>query len=138
VHSALEIVQKTGRSRIGVFGLSFKPGTDDLRESPMVEFVERLIGKGYQIRIFDSEVSLSRIHGANKRYLDKTIPHITSLMDDSPERVARESEVLILGRSDAVPAHHSANLANKVVVDLVRAMDPSSLGSGTEYHGIAW
>lgn len=138
VETAFDLVRKSGKSRVGVFGLSFKPGTDDLRESPMVDLVERLIGKGYEVRIFDSEVSLARLHGSNKRYLERTIPHITSLMDDRAERVAQNSEILILGRSDAVPAGDPSEFDDKVVVDLVRGLDASRLTKRATYHGIAW
>lgn len=72
---AVELVERTGKRRVGLFGLSFKPGTDDLRESPLVELAERLFGKGYDLRIYDANVSLSRLLGANREYIETRLPH---------------------------------------------------------------
>src|SRR5437016_4150128 len=87
IDMGLDLIRKTGRRKIGVLGLSFKPGTDDMRESPMVDLIERLIGKGYAVRIYDREVSLARIFGGNKRYIEEAIPHIAGLMCDSIQEV---------------------------------------------------
>ena len=87
VRRAVEAVLGTRRRRAGVIGLAFKPGTDDLRESPMVAVVEALIGKGLDVRIFDPNVALARLVGANRRYIDEEIPHIASLMCGSVDEV---------------------------------------------------
>src|SRR2546427_9452160 len=90
---AFDLIRKAGRKKVGVLGLSFKPGTDDLRESPLVDLVERLIGKGYSVKIYDKEVSVARIFGANKTYIEDAIPHIASLMHESVEAVISDAEL---------------------------------------------
>jgi GDP-mannose 6-dehydrogenase len=97
IDHALDLVMNSGRKKVGMIGLSFKAGTDDLRESPLVIVAERLIGKGYDLRIFDPEVNLSRLLGANKRYIEHSIPHIGSLMVSSAEEAIDHAEVVILG-----------------------------------------
>ena len=97
VDHALDLVTQSGKRRIGMIGLSFKPGTDDLRESPLVTVAERLIGKGYDLRIYDPEVNLSRLLGANKRYIEHSIPHIGNLMVPECRDVIDHAEVLVVG-----------------------------------------
>jgi hypothetical protein len=92
----VEAVLGAGRRRVGIVGLAFKSGTDDLRESPMVTLVERLIGKGYDVRIHDPSVSMARVMGANRRYIDTEIPHIASLLCDRVEELVAHAELLIL------------------------------------------
>jgi GDP-mannose 6-dehydrogenase len=121
IDHALDLVTVSGKRRIGMIGLSFKAGTDDLRESPLVTMAERLIGKGYDLRIYDPEVNLSRLLGANKRYIEHSIPHIGSLMSEDCAEVVRHAEVLILGLGgqpllSAIAANSNSE---QVVVDLV-------------------
>jgi GDP-mannose 6-dehydrogenase len=121
IDHALDLVTIAGKRRIGMIGLSFKAGTDDLRESPLVTVAERLIGKGYDLRIYDPEVNLSRLLGANKRYIEHSIPHIGSLLSEDCAEVVRHAEVLILGLGgqqllSAIAANTSSE---QVVVDLV-------------------
>ncbi len=97
---AYELVAASGRRRVGMFGLSFKTGTDDLRESPMVALAERLIGRGYDLRIYDGEVATSRLVGANREYVDRHIPHLSRLMADSVQEVVDHAEVAVLGTRD--------------------------------------
>src|SRR5215831_7684976 len=94
---AVDAVLRTGRKKIAVLGLSFKSGTDDLRESPMVSLIETLIGKGYQLSIYDRDVSLARLFGANKEYIEREIPHISQLMCSTIDEVLESSEVIIIG-----------------------------------------
>jgi GDP-mannose 6-dehydrogenase len=135
---ALEQVVETGRKRIGLLGFSFKAGTDDLRESPMVILAEALLGKGYTLNIYDRNVSTARLVGANRDYIERQIPHLTTLLNESIERVIDEAEVLIVGNSapefgDALARSRS----DQIVIDLVRLdLDPSTLPA--QYRGICW
>src|SRR4030095_15568374 len=96
----VEMVLGTGRKHVGVLGLSFKPGTDDLRESPMVTLIETLIGKGLKLSIYDREVQLARVFGSNKEYIEHEIPHISSLMRSTLTEVLDASEVIVIGKKD--------------------------------------
>lgn len=122
---ALETILATRKRRVGVVGLAFKPGTDDLRESPMVSLVEALIGKGLDVRICDPAVAVARLVGANRRFIEEEVPHIASLMCDSVEGVLEHAEVLVIGNSsdEATRAREGARL-NQIVVDLTRRTTP--------------
>lgn len=137
VDHAVTTVLETKKRNVGMIGLSFKSGTDDLRESPLVTIAERFIGKGLNLEIFDPEVSMARLIGANRRYIEETIPHIGSLMKPSVEEVIRRADVLIVGLSDkdlidAVYEHHRPD---HVVLDLV-SLDQSRIRC--TYHGACW
>jgi GDP-mannose 6-dehydrogenase len=97
---AVDAVLQTGRKTVGVLGLSFKSGTDDLRESPMVALIETLIGKGLKLTIFDDDVSMARLFGANKRYIENEIPHISCLLRSDLSEVIEASEVIIVGKKE--------------------------------------
>ena len=122
VDQAVEKVLATHKRRIGVIGLAFKPDTDDLRESPVVTLVEQLIGKGCDVRIFDRHVSMARLVGANRRYIEGEIPHISSLLCESPAQVVAHAEVLVLGgrTPEAADARASAR-PDQIIIDLTRA-----------------
>jgi GDP-mannose 6-dehydrogenase len=135
---ALKMVHRTGKSRVAVLGLSFKAGTDDLRESPIVALTENLIGKGYRVSIFDEEVSLARIRGANRRYIEHTIPHIASLMHSSLTDVLADAEVVLISKKGACFREAIEGLpADRVVIDLVRLFSQSE-GRPARYEGICW
>ncbi|MDT4954766.1 MAG: GDP-mannose 6-dehydrogenase [Acidobacteriota bacterium] len=138
VERAIEMVLRTGRKRIGVLGFSFKAGTDDLRESPMVALIETLIGKGMQLAIYDRDVQLARLFGANKEYIEREIPHVSQLMRPSIEEVLEHAEVLIIGnKADEFREVVATNLrADQTVIDLVRLFD-NRLTNGA-YQGICW
>lgn len=121
VHRAIDTVLRSGRRRVGVAGLAFKPGTDDLRESPVVTLVEALIGKGRDVRILDRNVSLARLMGANRRYIESEIPHIASLLCDDVEGLVSHAEVLVVG-SATEDATRALTLVGPdcIVVDLTR------------------
>ncbi len=137
VERALRIIKRLGRKRIGVLGLSFKAGTDDLRESPMVELIERLVGKGYDVHVYDRNVSLANLQGANRAYIEKEIPHIASLMTENVEDIVGSSEILVIGNADAEFASAvEAAKPDQAIVDLVRIAEPARLGD--RYRGISW
>jgi GDP-mannose 6-dehydrogenase len=115
-------VLATRRRRVGVMGLAFKPDTDDLRESPMVLLVETLIGKGCDVRILDRSVSIARLGGANRRYIEEEIPHIASLMCETPEELLAHAEVLVVANADDQARRAvAAARPDQVVVDLGRS-----------------
>jgi GDP-mannose 6-dehydrogenase len=138
IDHAIDNVLKEGRRRVGMIGLSFKAGTDDLRESPLVTLAERFIGKGLKLRIYDPEVSLSRLIGANRRYIESTIPHIAELMSADLAEVVRDSEVVVVGLDG--PAIREGlereSRPEHVLLDLVRLPDPSRLRG--RYQGVCW
>jgi GDP-mannose 6-dehydrogenase len=136
---AVEMVLETGKKKIGMLGLSFKAATDDLRESPQVQLVKRLLGEGRQVQIWDDNVSLGRLIGSNREYIEKVIPHIGSLLNQQLEDVVRNSEVVVIGTRgldrDALkqlltPAH--------IVIDLVNLEKSRRLNAGALYDGICW
>ena len=136
IESALDLVVKTGKKRIGVLGFSFKAGTDDLRESPMVTLIETLIGKGYQLSIYDRDVSLARLAGANKEYIEREIPHISQLMRTSVDDVVANADVVIIGNKAEEFRQVEQKLSdNQTLIDLVRLFDKTS---GKTYQGICW
>ncbi len=135
---AFDLVQRTGKKRIGVLGLSFKAGTDDLRESPIVILIERLLGKGYKLAIYDEEVSLSQLIGANRRYIEQTIPHISSLIVPNLGDVFAQSDVIVVSKKtpqfvDAL----AKSLDGKAMIDLVRMWREPAAGKAN-YEGICW
>lgn len=138
VERAVDQVRRTGKNKIGVLGLSFKAGTDDLRESPIVSLIESLIGKGYSISIYDEEVSLARIHGANKRYIEHSIPHISSLLKERIEDVLHKSEVIVVAKKNKFFERSVAGLNHgSVVIDLVRVLADRER-QPANYEGICW
>jgi GDP-mannose 6-dehydrogenase len=122
IRSAIDRVLALGRRRVGVLGLAFKPNTDDLRESPIVRVVEALIGKGLQIRIFDRNVSLARLVGANRQYIETEIPHIAQLLCAEPADLAGHAEVAVIGtQSDDAKQLLRLLGPDQAVVDLTRS-----------------
>ncbi len=120
---AINRVLETRKRRIGLVGLAFKTGTDDLRESPLVRLVEALIGKGCAVRILDPSVSVARLRGANRRYIEEEIPHIASLLCDTAEQLLEHSEVLVLGNAGEDASRVlSRRRPEQVVVDLTRGL----------------
>ncbi len=138
IKNGLDLVIRTGKKKIGVLGFSFKAGTDDLRYSAQVELIERLIGKGYQVRLFDRNVSLARLHGANKAYIEKEIPHIATLMCPTVGDVLADSEVIVIGNRDESFADVLQQLRDdQIVIDLVRISGDVTSSNG-RYQGICW
>ena len=137
VARAVEMVLRAGSRRVGVLGMSFKAGTDDLRESPIVALIETLIGKGMQVAIYDRDVSLARLFGANKEYIEREIPHISQLMRASLDEVLACSDTIVVGnRSEEFRAAESQLREGQTVIDLVRVF--GGRVSGGNYQGICW
>ena len=137
IERAVEMVQQTGQTRVGVLGFSFKAGTDDLRESPMVTLIETLIGKGFELAIYDRDVSLARLVGANKEYIEREIPHISKLMRDSIDGVLKDAEVIIIGnQAEEFRGVDQLLRKDQQLIDLVHLFDGRI--SGENYQGICW
>ena len=142
VDRALTLIRETTHRRIGLLGLSFKEGTDDLRESPIVTLAEQLIGKGFELLIFDRNVKLASLVGANRDYILNHIPHIGRLLVDDPAELFAKSDVVVIATAEKEFASLIArNGSGKVVIDLVGTGDlsnPATLHALKSYDGIAW
>ena len=137
IERAVEMVTQSAKKRVGVLGFSFKAGTDDLRESPMVTLIETLIGKGFELAIYDRDVSLARLVGANKEYIEREIPHISKLMRESIDGVLADSDVIIIGnRAEEFRSVGERLREDQRVIDLVRLFDGQT--SNQNYQGICW
>jgi GDP-mannose 6-dehydrogenase len=139
IDSALALVREAGHRKVGLLGLSFKPGTDDLRESPLVTLAEQLIGKGFDLRVFDPLVNLDRLVGANKTYILREIPHISRLMAPSLEAVLDASETIVIGNaSREFKALEGRRFPPETaIIDLVGLLK-GKVPAGARYHGICW
>ncbi len=137
IQRAVDLVVQTGKKKIGVLGFSFKAGTDDLRESPMVTLIETLIGKGFELAIYDRDVSLARLVGANKEYIEREIPHISKLMRDTIEGVVSDSDIVIIGnQAEEFRSVGERLRKDQRIIDLVRLFDGRT--SNENYQGICW
>lgn len=136
IEKALDIVASFGKRRIGLLGLSFKAETDDLRESPLVDLAEALIGKGYQLSIYDRNVDYARVHGANKDYINARIPHVSSLLCPDLDEVIENCDVMVVGNRDAQFGEALKRVnGSRHTVDLVGFM---SEVSSERSQGICW
>jgi GDP-mannose 6-dehydrogenase len=138
VKIGFEMIRRTREKRIGVLGFSFKAGTDDLRESPLVALIEMLIGKGYEVRLYDKNVSLAKLHGTNRAYIEQEIPHVASLICDSLDEVVEKSSVIVIGNS-APEFEDVLDRADRsqIIIDLVRIRQKLD-ELEAEYQGIGW
>jgi GDP-mannose 6-dehydrogenase len=138
IERAFDLVMAAGSRKVGILGMSFKEGTDDLRESPMVALIEMLIGKGCELAIYDRDVSQSRLMGANKEYIEREIPHVWTLVRRRLDDVLAASDVLVVGNATVEFRELGPRLRpGQVVVDLVRVL-PDGGPPGVRYEGIAW
>jgi GDP-mannose 6-dehydrogenase len=118
---AIEMVEEAGCRKIGVVGLSFKANTDDLRESPCVTLVETLVGRGYDIKIYDPGISLSQLRGRNLAYIDQHLPHLAALMVDTPEALQAHAE-LVLACTDVADTIEFSPTYDRQVIDLRKGL----------------
>jgi len=137
IDRGLKMIMDKGSKKVGILGFSFKAGTDDLRESPIVEVIERLIGKGYEIKLYDRNVNMAKLVGANRDFILNHIPHIAELMVDDIETVINHADVIVIGNGNSEFRTIPGNLPQgKQTVDLVRIIpDVSEKG---RYDGICW
>jgi GDP-mannose 6-dehydrogenase len=137
ISRGLQLILKSGNTRIGILGCSFKAGTDDLRESPLIEVIERLIGKGYDVRIYDKNVNVASLVGANRDFILNHIPHISKLMVQDIDAVLNHSETVVIGNKDpdfdGVPKRLREG---QFLVDFVRTIEKGT--NNGNYEGICW
>lgn len=134
--SAFNLLKQTGKKKVAMLGISFKANTDDLRESPLVELVEQMIGKGYDIKIYDKCVSIAALVGANKEYILEHIPHVSDLLVDDVNDAIQHADVVIIGNNAAEFQDIKASLTDEQhIIDLVRI---ENLEDHPHYQGICW
>jgi GDP-mannose 6-dehydrogenase len=138
IKRAYSLVARDGRKRVALFGLAFKPGTDDMRDSPLVALAEQLLGKGFEITIFDRFVKVSRLLGKNKEFIEREIPHLDKLLCETPEAALSGAEVIVIGHADSEARQAIiAHAAGRRIVDLSGYADLSA-APAAEYEGICW
>lgn len=136
INRAYSLIANQGSRKVGIVGLSFKPDTDDLRESPLVELAERLYGRGYQIKIFDPNIRLNRLTGANESFVRARLPHLAELLNEDIESIFEDSEIIVVGNRAEMNGTLDRVRPETRIIDLVRV--DKSLRSQGNYHGICW
>ena len=137
VTRGLQLIMQRGHKQIGILGFSFKAGTDDLRESPVIDVIERLIGKGHDLRIYDKNVKMAKLVGANRDFILNRIPHISRLMVDDVDAVLKHAQTVVIGNNDPEFRQVPARLReDQYLVDFVRVV-PGKSQNG-KYDGICW
>src|SRR5687767_5742283 len=137
IERGVQAVVEKGNKRVGILGFSFKAGTDDLRESPIVELAERLIGKGYELRFYDRNVSLAYLHGANRDYILNRIPHISRLMVPTVQDVLDHAQTIVIGNAAPEFAEVPKRIGEgQTIIDFVRVSDSRTIAG--IYEGICW
>ena len=138
IEHAIEQVLGAGKRSIGMIGLSFKAGTDDLRESPLVVMAERFIGKGLQLSIYDPEVNVARLIGANRRFIEETIPHIATLMTADLAELVKSVDVLIVGMKspEVLAALRAHTRPEQMLLDISGL--PDRTAQRAHYQGVCW
>ena len=136
IDNAFRMIEHAGSKRVGLIGLSFKQDTDDLRESPLVILAERLLGRGFTVSVFDENVRLSRLTGANLAYVQERLPHIANMLREELDEVVASNDTLVVSHAAHIPRIDPAVLAQKTVVDLIRFAPERRTGGN--YQGICW
>jgi GDP-mannose 6-dehydrogenase len=137
VRLGIQMITELGKKRIGFLGMAFKPDTDDLRESPLVEVIETLLGKGYSVRIYDRNILTSRLIGANRRFIDERIPHLSSLLVEDTATLIADADVIVVGyQSPEFVAALQQLRPDQTVVDLARLA--KKVSTPAKYVGICW
>ncbi len=131
---AMNLIESRKSKNVGIIGLSFKPGTDDLRYSPMVELAEYMLGKGYKLEIYDKNVSISKLTGTNKEYIEQHIPHLSNIITDDMIHVVQKSEIIIFAQNVDDAEKIVTRFPEKYFIDLVRV----TYGKYSNYEGICW
>lgn len=134
IESTIEWIQAMGHKRIGVLGLSFKAGTDDMRNSPVINVIETLYGKGYEIKIYDRNVSLARLIGKNKSVIEEKLPHLSAMLQDDMNSLVEWAETVIISNNDEIFKSIMVK-EGQTIIDLVRIKD---LEGENGYRGICW
>lgn len=138
IRRAYDLIARDGRKPVALFGLAFKPGTDDMRDSPLVVLAERLLGKGFELSIFDNFVKISRLLGKNKDFIEREIPHLDRLLKEDARSVLQGAEIIVVGHADATTrALISEHAAGKRIIDLSGYADLRQ-APGAQYEGICW
>jgi GDP-mannose 6-dehydrogenase len=138
IESAYNMIAQEGRVKVAMFGLAFKPGTDDMRDSPMVALAERLMGRGFTVSIYDNFVELSRLLGKNREFIDREIPHLDRLLKATPEDALEGAEIAVVGHADAYARHAIVARAPQLrIVDLCGYAD-LRVAPARKYEGICW
>ena len=137
IQRAIKKLSKYFGKKIILLGLSFKAGTDDLRNSPFVDLVESLIGKGFDIKIYDENIKIARLTGKNKEFIDKKIPHLTELLSqDTLQKTIQNGDVIVFCNKEQLFINELKNISNKIIIDLVGINE--NLNESNSYHGINW
>jgi GDP-mannose 6-dehydrogenase len=137
IERAFDIIADDGRKNVAFLGISFKADTDDLRESPQVALAEQLLGRGYNVRIYDRNVHVARLTGSNRDYINGVIPHIAEILESDLAGVVSFGDVVVIGNRSAEFAHVPAMLnSSQRLVDLVRMKLPENFGA--KYDGVNW
>jgi GDP-mannose 6-dehydrogenase len=138
VSRCFDVIERTGAKRVGLFGLSFKSGTDDLRESPLVALAERLLGRGIDLRICDSQVRYSNLYGANRAYVEDRLPHLSTLLVETPAEIIEHAEAVVLATGDAAVIDTLLAASPLDLIDLVRPARAADLAAHHRYYGASW
>jgi GDP-mannose 6-dehydrogenase len=138
IERSIDAILTHGKKKVGVLGMSFKSGTDDLRESPQVLLIKRLIGEGYQLKVWDENVYLGRLIGSNRQFIEDNIPHIGSLLSNDLEQVVKESEIIVISGKVDNSKLETFLRPDHIVIDLINLHEQSRVRHDGEYDGICW